>query len=195
MRNGSYRRSPHGERGLKWQSVVATAKAWMSLPTRGAWIEMPWSVANLTEILGRSPHGERGLKFTLRGWVRLKDRRSPHGERGLKFVWKLDRFARNRSLPTRGAWIEMSAPTFSRSLPASRSPHGERGLKYGQQGKGVGTQPGRSPHGERGLKYRDGAGIVTLRGSLPTRGAWIEMAIGRLVTQSENVAPHTGSVD
>ena len=34
-------RSPHGERGLKSPSLGALNHSQMSLPTRGAWIEMP----------------------------------------------------------------------------------------------------------------------------------------------------------
>jgi len=36
----------------------------------------------------------------------------------------------------------------------------------------------RSLHGERGLKRRRPVGAVAWRGSLPSRGAWIETAIG-----------------
>ena len=58
----------------------------MSLPARGAWIEIfverPQALAHLC----RSPHGERGLKFRLMADnPGLADRRSPHGERGLKY--------------------------------------------------------------------------------------------------------------
>ena len=56
-----YRRSPHGERGLKSLRAI--------IPL---------------QLRCRSPHGERGLK--LYGgveWVKFEGR-SPHGERGLK---------------------------------------------------------------------------------------------------------------
>ena len=35
----------------------------MSLPSRGAWIEIKKMVDMFQEIRGRSPHGERGLKL------------------------------------------------------------------------------------------------------------------------------------
>ena len=59
----SLRRSPHGERGLKFKIVKLVA------------VER-----------GRSPHGERGLKCRT-GTPRRAGapRRSPHGERGLKY--------------------------------------------------------------------------------------------------------------
>ena len=56
-----------------------------SLPLRGAWIEMREALAGFISITGRSPCGERGLKFDL----------DPDLEN-----MKL-------SLPMRGAWIEM----------------------------------------------------------------------------------------
>ena len=57
------RRSPHGERGLKFDGF-----------------------GELFQHSGRSPHGERGLKF--HGLERPSKHlgRSPHGERGLKCV-------------------------------------------------------------------------------------------------------------
>ena len=47
--------------------------------------------------------------------------RSPHGERGLKYIKMILSLAHRMSLPTRGAWIEISPcrgnPGLSRSLP------------------------------------------------------------------------------
>ena len=56
-------RSPHGERGLKFQ--------------------VPFVFFRLVR---RSPHGERGLKCILFGPYHARTSRSPHGERGLKFA-------------------------------------------------------------------------------------------------------------
>ena len=78
-------RSLHGERGLKF-------------PIRECFSSVP----------GRSLHGERGLKLYRLMIPSRTIRRSLHGERGLKcstfyglqyFIW---------SLPSRGAWIEIS---------------------------------------------------------------------------------------
>ena len=63
-----------------------------------------------------------------------------------------------RSLPARGAWIEMTHPRKIEKGVNSRSPHGERGLKS--------------------------AGIVRVNSvsmSLPARGAWIEIRADKLV--------------
>ena len=98
--------------------------------------------------------------------------RSPHGERGLKYCGS-DLYGFGvKSLPTRGAWIEM-AMNPSMLLPiAGRSPHGERGLKYIKFVEQI-VHVRRSPHGERGLKLKS---LSVLKNAFP-------------------VAPHTGSVD
>ena len=55
-----------------------------------------------------------------------------------------------------------------------RSPHGERGLKsrYSTMGRWPNC---RSPHGERGLKSLWATLPGQAQGSLPSRGAWIEI--------------------
>ena len=54
---------------------------------------------------------------------------SPHGERGLKFLPVNDQVSQGLSLPTRGAWIEITASPSPFPSGNRRSPHGERGLK------------------------------------------------------------------
>ena len=56
----------------------------MSLPSRGAWIEMEKILGTPGCPRRRSPHGERGLKLNSKSQSQLVDSRSPHGERGLK---------------------------------------------------------------------------------------------------------------
>ena len=53
----------------------------------------------------------------------------------------------------------------------------------------------RSPHGERGLKWRVSEYMLPASGSLPTRGAWIEIVFSLTACETSGVAPHTGSVD
>ena len=53
----------------------------------------------------------------------------------------------------------------------------------------------RSPHGERGLKSFWKKANDKTKSSLPTRGAWIEIALYREIREKAEVAPHTGSVD
>ena len=79
-------RSPHGERGLKckmFQPLHAPLE--MSLPPRGAWIEILYALQALRAGNRRSPHGERGLKYHHVIINREARGRSPHGERGLKY--------------------------------------------------------------------------------------------------------------
>ena len=79
--------------------------------------------------------------------------RSPHGERGLKYVTLDGEVIAVKSLPARGAWIEMRGQAAKPHALECRSPHGERGLKYCKAYELVGISDRRSPHGERGLKY------------------------------------------
>ena len=76
------------------------------------------------------------------------------------------------SLPSRGAWIEMSWEMAAGPLSAGRSPHGERGLKCSL------IDP-----------------IDTPPLSLPSRGAWIEIGPAGDPGPQRRVAPLTGSVD
>ena len=80
-----YRRSPHGERGLKFSMLC---------------------VQRLPKC--RSPHGERGLKSEqARALFTSWCRRSPHGERGLKFATLITKKGGKQSLSSRRAWIEI----------------------------------------------------------------------------------------
>ena len=58
-------------------------------------------------VIRRSPHGERGLKYARYIQQIEPGRRSPHGERGLKFVGVVLMAMNRKSLPSRGAWIEI----------------------------------------------------------------------------------------
>jgi len=79
----------------------------MSLPSRGAWIEILY-------VYDRSYNQKR---------------RSPHGERGLKSFPRASAGVFRESLPSRGAWIEILNAKAEVTILESRSPHGERGLK------------------------------------------------------------------
>ena len=79
-------RSPYGERGLKSAGYTSGG----------------------TVSLSRSPYGERGLKFSvIPGDIVDAASRSPYGERGLKSLPALTARPPPRSLPVRGAWIEI----------------------------------------------------------------------------------------
>ena len=147
-----------------------------SLPARGAWIEITMCTPAPSMRKRRSPHGERGLKF----WRKIAPAirvfcRSPHGERGLKYLPLPRKQGVCRSLPARGAWIEIgllyTKSNTQTSLPA-RGAWIEMPYNHTRQY----LCHSRSPHGERGLKYMpwDMIYLPVLR-SLPARGAWIEM--------------------
>ena len=101
----------------------------------------------------RSPCGERGLKFCKHLPLFFQHlRRSPCGERGLKFGEEAVAQGVRRSLPVRGAWIEMLYFTDADGNFVCRSPCGERGLKW-LASSTLRTGFRRSPCGERGLKF------------------------------------------
>ena len=67
-------------------SISAMVLRWVSLPVRGAWIEITRALSITARALGRSPCGERGLKYC---------------NHMIAAHWY------SVSLPVRGAWIEM----------------------------------------------------------------------------------------
>ena len=81
----------------------------LSLPPRGAWIEIPFTTA---------PSGMCRRSLPPRGaWIEIVEPktlnqittgRSPHGERGLKSIFYFSNGTGVSSLPPRGAWIEIA---------------------------------------------------------------------------------------
>ena len=187
-----------------------------SLPTRGAWIEIGESEKVRHRAEGRSPRGERGLKSRRENRTTSRPCRSPRGERGLKFEHDALRADGIRSLPTRGAWIEILKSRTSSmrflSLP-TRGAWIEIRCRSGRERHAAKSLPtrgawiemstarrrtwtrSRSPRGERGLKYQEAGGREEGAGSLPTRGAWIEIRTAARPRNGRMVAPHAGSVD
>ncbi len=125
----------------------------------------------------RSPRGERGLKSVLYKADYQPRGRSPRGERGLKSILGNMNRTTYKSLPSRGAWIEIKIKDGSPRTSSSRSPRGERGLKLrlilGRR-KLVKSLPSRGAWIEIIIHYGH---IRTLLMSLPSRGAWIEIQI------------------
>ena len=103
------RRSPCGERGLKffWNNSFSLSNE--SLPVRGAWIEIK-VYAKLLRNNDRSlPVRGAWIEISRRkGESRRDYRRSPCGERGLKLLYARAARHGKASLPVRGAWIEIS---------------------------------------------------------------------------------------
>ena len=166
-------RSPCGERGLKWTSLAT-----------------PVEIA-----LCHSPCGERGLKFNkIIGRGIRGNRRSPCGERGLKFHTINRLSLLSKSLPVRGAWIEITIIACNQSHDIRRSPCGERGLKSGG-GKNSPPPQSRSPCGERGLKCVPALVPVPAlcRSPCGERGLKSENAVKN--NFHYRVAPRAGSVD
>ena len=99
------------------------------------------------------------------------------------------------SLPMRGAWIEIWSSFPRGSALQGRSPCGERGLKSLKLLKIWLVLASRSPCGERGLKLLMVVTLLSVRLSLPMRGAWIEICSSRRRCIMRVVVLHTGDVD
>ena len=101
-------RSPSGERGLKLFLRCAAQIDELSLPIRGAWIEI---IRTMGFVVNR-------VSLPIRGaWIEITSQanayasgasRSPSGERGLKYLLPRYDDGGNQSLPIRGAWIEIA---------------------------------------------------------------------------------------
>ena len=102
--------------------------------------------------------------------------RSPHGERGLKYRGARREAALHRSLPSRGAGVEIAPSPGNPWTQCRRAPHRERGLKYTPACLPACFPACRSPHGERGLKFDRHSHAATTRKSLPLRGARVEIS-------------------
>ena len=174
MANHVRRRSPCGERGLKYIGNNISSATMMSLPLRGAWIEISAHNIQNKYAVSRSPCGERGLKSGATASGYTSSGRSPCGERGLK------------------SSIVISVCVIS----ASRSPCGERGLKSPRGSRPLThVRTRRSPCGERGLKSLPIFQPKKAAPSLPLRGAWIEIPDVKELYFNFGVAPPAGSVD
>ena len=165
-----------------------------SLPARGAWIEMPEQLEQLKPYIGRSPQGERGLKS-----VRRPLHPPEHWSLPARGAWiEISTLSGWRpcqsSLPARGAWIEICAAVGRSHRAGSRSPQGERGLKYRKLAARV-DRHRRSPQGERGLKCRAaGCGSLCHRRS-PQGERGLKSRRHLRPDCRAHVAPRKGSVD
>ena len=146
------RRSPYGERGLKYELYDGKIRT-----------------------AGRSPYGERGLKYRHR-----RKRRPQDQSLSLRRAWieiRTEPFpaSRHASLSLRRAWIEIRTVrwqnTDCRSLSLRRA-----WIEIFDGGWRGGSRGGRSPYGERGLKSCCGRGLLDVQASLSLRRAWIEIS-------------------
>ena len=148
-------------------------------------------------IARRSPCGERGLK-SLAMWCVLNHGkcRSPCGERGLKSSLILVVDVLLPSLPLRGAGIEIAWGYDQTNVEFCRSPCGERGLKLRRYLDDItmpfGSLPVRGAWIEIASAHYGG---WRKSSSLPVRGAWIEIAYAGAMLHLGYVAPRAGSVD
>ena len=146
--------------------------ALLSLPSRGAWIEIHVCLSPCLKFAASLPSRGAWIEIWYVGRpLRFHRRRSPHGERGLKSLM----------------------PTLLSPTRCSRSPHGERGLKLQARRQMMLREKCRSPHGERGLKFHGHPILVHQLRSLPSRGAWIEIHSGLTAAAGPPSLPSRGA--
>ena len=138
---------------MKFEIILDNQVIQMSLPMRGAWIEIPSLL--LSDRFFRS--------LPMRGaWIEIGQGRP--------------RLSKHPSLPMRGAWIEITnTALISFGTVKCRSPCGERGLKCRWVSFLRGCQmslPMRGAWIEILSTFADAEGMP----SLPMRGAWIEIS-------------------
>ena len=163
-------RSPHGERQILQQSLIATEPFQSTLPARGAtlYVVLCIHLANISIHAPRTGSDQMEEKTKTAGTD--FNPRSPHGERR-PAEWRTPMIYKFQStLPARGAtyidWLVEFCVVFQSTLPARgatatmrrlsrgvpnfnpRSPHGERRAVPGVLHPDRDFNP-RSPHGER----------------------------------------------
>ena len=95
------------------------------------------------------------------------------------------------SLPTRGAWIEISPVLYASCAPVGSLPTRGAWIEIRLTMPTLSLACCRSPHGERGLKYVEFVKQIVHVRSLPTRGAWIEIVgNGTKATGLTGRSPH-----
>ena len=99
-------RSPCGERGLKFDALVYFMQAVLSLPMRGAWIEIA-KCEIIAWVVGRSPCGERGLKLIPSSALSRDPASLPMRGAWIEILQSARSASLRLSLPMRGAWIEI----------------------------------------------------------------------------------------
>ena len=165
----------------------------LSLPVRGAWVEIAHSCSMRRRSVCRSPCGERGLKLRKLLHNASSFSRSPCGERGLKSRLLGVRVCTLPSLPVRGAWVEIGRGSASCRRKASLPVRGAW-VEISATCPMTSMKSRRSPCGERGLKSAQSSRRYPLPLSLPVRGAWVEMESLRNRGHPAIVAPRAGSV-
>ena len=108
---------------IEIEIITATLRrGLLSLPTRGAWIEMDGTLTPEARFDGRSPHGERGLKYVRNKCFERSYPSLPTRGAWIEISRSNHRKGERQSLPTRGAWIEMVISEITLSI-AGVAPH------------------------------------------------------------------------
>ena len=146
-----------------------------SLPVRGAWIEIYCNARLRHALHRRSPCGERGLKLQpLQNGFNSVSGRSPCGERGLKCKISYPLEIVTRSLPVRGAWIEIGL-LISQTMSTTSLPVRGAWIEISNSSIRRLSVPSSLPVRGAWIEIPDASTHNSAPESLPVRGAWIEI--------------------
>ena len=171
-RDDGTRRSPRGERGLKYLSITIMTRTARSLPSRGAWIEITGFCRGFSTGIGRSPRGERGLKFVQCLYLAAIGASLPSRGAWIEIAAFLcRRWHYSTSLPSRGAWIEMRDRYFYNGWYIPSLPSRGAWIEILPAWLIIALSDRRSPRGERGLKWEWIAALIDAIGVAPLAGS------------------------
>ena len=122
-------RSPCGERGLKFKRTNEIKIRGSRSPCGERGLKL-YNLVVLPPFLCRSPCGERGLKFQADNLNILQPKSLPMRGAWIEIAVGITMDQMMKSLPMRGAWIEICLTSVMNTIWKSRSPCGERGLKF-----------------------------------------------------------------
>ena len=136
---------------IEMRSKFGLIRQITSLPTRGAWIEIPNKRARPCACKSLPTRGA-WIEIPIGSCRATKRRSLPTRGAWIEIGWdNLELLCRESSLPTRGAWIEITATTSFRASTWSLPTRGAW-IEIGAQKHIDHRAIRRSPHGERGLK-------------------------------------------
>ena len=185
-------RSPQGERGLKSPQRLRRIQGRLSLPARGAWIEICTTSRPIATRLSRSPQGERGLKSQ-----RLcgRDNCCVAPRKG-SVDWNQELVSYVHwlppSLPARGAWIEILHPPFFSPFIMVAPRKGSVDWNTFKRGKSSEFQVSLPARGAW-IEILSFAACSLAAASLPARGAWIEITVKHKPNTRQRSLPARGA--
>ena len=154
-----------------------------------------WKIISVSPF-GRRLHGRRGLKCRVNWKVKQRyERRRLHGRRGVKSIWLSGEGGKQKSPPSRAAWIEMAIQNGGNSAKVKSPPSRAAWIEIATVWRRLTASPSppsRAAWIEITMNAESSQNTVA---SPPSRAAWIEIRGERVIEMTPSVAAFTGGVD